>query len=191
MIVLPGSKATLADMRAMRAQGWDIDILAHHRRGGMVLGLCGGYQMLGREIADPQGLEGPPGSVEGLGLLDVRTLLTPGKALARVTGTALGAGFDGYEMHVGQSEGPGAETPFARLDGDRPDGAVSPDGRVIGTYVHGLLNAAPLRRALLERIGVASAGGDHRIRVDEALEDIAGVLDAHLNIEGLIALAVA
>lgn len=189
LIVLPGSKATLADLAAVRAQGWDIDILAHHRRGGMILGLCGGYQMLGRRIADPLGLEGAPGGAPGLGLLDVETMLTPVKALRPVRGTALEAPFDGYEMHMGETSGPGTDHPFSRFDDGRADGAVSADGRVMGSYVHGLLSDPAQRTALLARLGVAGSGRNYRTSVDAALDEIAGALETHLDIDGLIALA--
>ncbi|PTD18531.1 cobyric acid synthase [Sphingomonas fennica] len=190
LIVLAGSKATIADLAVLRAEGWDIDILAHHRRGGAVLGLCGGYQMLGRRIADPAGIEGPPGSVVGLGLLDVETVLTPAKTLKAVAGTALGGRFSGYEMHMGETGGADAAArPFARLDDGRVDGALSADGLVMGSYVHGLLAEPGLRGALLARIGAAGGGHDQAAAVDAALDSIAAVLEAHLDIPALIALA--
>jgi adenosylcobyric acid synthase len=189
LIVLPGSKATIADLAFLRAQGWDIDVLAHHRRGGAVLGICGGYQMLGRTLADPQGIEGPPGEVAGLGLLDVTTVLGDRKALAQVEGKALGADFAGYEMHMGVTQGPDAARPFARLDGGRHDGAISGDGLVLGTYCHGLLARPGLRAALLARIGAASDGADHDARVDAALDALATAMEEHLDIDGLLALA--
>lgn len=189
LVVLPGSKATIADMRALRDQGWDIDILAHYRRGGAVLGICGGYQMLGHTIADPLGIEGAPGAVPGLGLLDVATELAGDKVLRPATGTALGKPLQGYEMHMGRTQGPDAARPFATLDGGRPDGAISADGRVIGTYCHGLLGDGPLRAALLDWIGAQSAGGDHAYAVDTALDDIAAELERHCDIDGLLAMA--
>jgi adenosylcobyric acid synthase len=189
MIVLPGSKATVADMAFLRDQGWDIDILGHHRRGGAVLGICGGYQMLGRRISDPLGIEGPPREIAGLGLLDVETELRPEKALHRVTGSALGAAFTGYEMHMGETRGQGRVRPFASLDNGHKDGAISPDGLVIGTYCHGLLAAPGLRAALLERIGARSNGTDHAHAVDTALDELAAELERHLDIDGLLALA--
>ncbi|HTH29443.1 MAG TPA: cobyric acid synthase, partial [Sphingobium sp.] len=189
LILLPGSKATIADLAALRAQGWDIDILAHRRRGGAILGLCGGYQMLGRRISDPDGMEGPPGSADGLGLLDVETILTPAKALRSVTGTALGAPFHGYEMHMGETRGPDRKRPLARLDDGRSDGAVSPDGAVMGSYVHGLLAAPEQRRALLARFGAEGGGRDYRASVDAALDEVAANLETYLDIDALIALA--
>ena len=189
LVILPGSKATLADMQAVREQGWDIDILAHHRRGGKVLGICGGYQMLGRTIADPLGIEGPPGEVPGLGLLDITTGLAGEKVLRPASGTALGEALQGYEMHMGRTQGPDAARPFAMLEGGRPDGAISADGRVIGTYCHGLFGATGLRRALLAWIGAPSRGVDHAHAVDTALDAIAAALEEHLDMEGLLALA--
>ena len=189
LVILAGSKATLADMTAMRVEGWDIDIMAHHRRGGMILGLCGGYQMLGRRIHDPDGLEGAPAEVAGLGLLDVETVLTPVKALRAVKGEALGARFDGYEMHMGETSGPGTARPLATFDDGRSDGAISADGTVLGSYVHGLLSDPHQRRALLSHLGIDGGGRDYRASVDRALDEIAAKLEEHLDIDGLIALA--
>ncbi len=189
IVVLPGSKATIADLKALRVEGWDIDIRAHHRRGGMIVGLCGGYQMLGRRIADPLGIEGTAAAVDGLGLLDVETTLSPAKTLRHVAGSALGAAVEGYEMHMGETRGPGTAHPFATLAGGISDGAVSHDGRVIGSYLHGLFASADLRRALLARIGVAGGGGDYAADVDAALDAIAAELAVHVDLDGLLALA--
>lgn len=189
LIVLAGSKATIADLRFVRAQGWDIDIRAHHRRGRPVLGLCGGYQMLGRSIADPEGFEGPAEHVEGLGLLAVDTVLGGDKALAEVRGTANGAAFEGYEIHLGRTTGPDTARPAVRFKDGRTDGAVSADGLVTGSYVHGLLGLAEQRRAWLARIGVAGSGPDHSASVDRALDSIAAELEQHVDIDALIALS--
>lgn len=189
LIVLAGSKATIPDLAFVRAQGWDIDILAHHRRGRPVLGLCGGYQMLGKGIADPEGIEGPAGAVTGLGLLDVETILSAGKTLERVTGEALGAAFEGYEMHMGRTTGPDTTRPVGRFDNGRPDGATSADGLIAGSYVHGLLADARQRRAWLARIGVEGSGPYHRASIDAALDAIATTLEAHLDIDAIVALS--
>jgi adenosylcobyric acid synthase len=189
MVVIPGSKATIADMAFLREQGWDIDILAHRRRGGIVLGLCAGFQMLGRSIADPAGIEGAPGQIAGLGLLDAETVLTPRKTLKAVSGTALSARFEGYEMHMGRTTARQGGGSFATLDDGAHDGLVSEDGRVMGTYCHGLLASGALRRALLTRAGVASNGADHGRVVEAALEELAGDLERDLDIDGIIALA--
>ena len=189
LVVLPGSKATIADMAALRREGWDIDILAHHRRGGAILGICGGYQMLGRTIRDPDGLEGPPAEIAGLGLLDIDTRLQPVKTLRHVHGVGLDAQLSGYEMHMGETQGPDTARPFALLDGERPDGAISADGRVLASYVHGLLASAELRAAILNRIGVVGGGTDYDASVDAALDAIAAELESHMDIDALIALA--
>ena len=189
LIILPGSKATIADLQAVRDQGWDIDIRAHHRRGRPILGICGGYQMLGRRIEDPDGIEGSPGSVEGLGLLNVETRLTAIKILERTNGVALGQAFSGYEMHVGRTDGPDCLRPFALLEGDRPDGASNGDGTVMGSYVHGLFASTALRSAFLARLGHKAASGDYQASVNDALDQIAMQLEDHADLEGLIRIA--
>jgi adenosylcobyric acid synthase len=189
LVVLPGSKATIADLAALRAAGFDIDIAAHRRRGGMILGLCGGYQMLGRTIADPGGIEGPSAMVEGLGLLDVATTLSADKRLETVRGASGdGAPFVGYEMHMGATDGPDCARPFARLGDGAPDGAVSPDGRVIGTYVHGLFADDRQRAAWLARFK-ATASVVHDDLVERTLDALAAHLAAHLDIDRLLKLA--
>ncbi|HTG38756.1 cobyric acid synthase [Sphingomonas sp.] len=189
MIVLAGSKATCADLSFLRTQGWDIDIVAHHRKGRPVLGLCGGYQMLGRSVSDPAGIEGPPGSIAGLGLLAVDTVLGGDKALSRVTGTALGARFEGYEIHLGRTAGPDTARPVGRLHDGRAEGAVSADGLVAGSYVHGLLGLKAQRAAWLARIGVAATGPDHAADIDAALDEIAAALEVALDLEAMLAIA--
>ncbi|HEY0920969.1 cobyric acid synthase [Devosia sp.] len=186
LVILPGTKSTRADLAALRANGWDIDILAHHRAGGRVLGLCGGYQMLGRTIADPHGIEGAPGTSAGLGLLDVDTVLAPVKQLRveRATHAASGEALHGYHMHMGVTEGPGRVRPFARIGG-APEGAESADGRVAGTYLHGLFAADGFRRNFLAlHSDVAYEAG-----VDSALEALAAHLEAALDLDALLALA--
>ena len=189
LIILPGSKATIADLRALRAEGWDIDILAHHRQGKPVLGICGGYQMLGRAISDPDGIEGAPETIEGLGLLDVHTRLTGAKALERVTGTVWGQSFTGYEMHVGLTEGPDCARHFARMADGRVDGAVSHDGGVYGTYVHGLFASTDARAGLMASLNVNSAGANYAASVGQALDEIAAQLELHADIDGMIEIA--
>lgn len=189
LIVLPGSKATIADMASLRNQGWDIDILAHHRRGGMIVGICGGYQMLGKRISDPEGIEGAPGEIAGLGLLEVETVLTSRKTLKKVEGNAFGQPFSGFEMHMGATAGPDCARPFALLANGQADGALSNDGRVMGSYIHGALLSTGLRRALLAKLGSQSEGQDHSQTVDRALDAIAAELEACLDIDGLLNLA--
>ncbi len=189
LIVLPGSKATIADLAALRSAGFDIDIAAHRRRGGMVLGLCGGFQMLGRSIADPGGIEGPPAAVEGLGLLDVATTLSAKKRLEPVRGTTGdSAPFVGYEMHMGVTEGSDCARPFARLADGSAEGAISADGRVLGTYVHGLFADDLQRAAWLARFqGTATIAYDDL--VERTLDALAAHLAAHLDLDRLLTLA--
>jgi len=190
LILLPGSKATIADLAALRAAGFHIDIAAHRRRGGVVLGLCGGYQMLGRSVADPDGIEGPPATVEGLSLLDVETTLSDDKRLEPVGGTTSdGAPFSGYEMHMGVTEGNDRARPFARLAGGAPEGAVSADGRVIGTYIHGLFADDRQRAAWLARFAAGPASVAYDDLIERTLDALAAHLAAHIDLDRLLKLA--
>ena len=188
LVILLGSKSTIADLAALRKAGFDIDIAAHLRRGGHVLGLCGGYQMLGRRLHDPDGVEGPAASVDGLGLLDVETRLTAEKRLVAVTGTtADGQPFSGYEMHMGATEGPDWARPFAHLADATPEGAASADGRVSGTYIHGLFANDRQRGDWLARLGASGGGFDYEAGVDETLDALAAHLEKHVDLDRLIA----
>ena len=189
LIILPGSKATIADMKAISDQGWDIDIRAHHRRGGAIFGICGGYQMLGNRISDPLGIEGAAEETAGLGLLNVDTVLTDGKSLRSIKGQALDSDFIGYEMHMGHTVGPDTAHPFALFSDGRSDGAIDISGAVMGTYCHGIFNSTELRRAFLNWIGARSAGLDHGAMVDAALDDIARSLEQCLDIDAMVAIA--
>jgi adenosylcobyric acid synthase len=190
LVILPGSKVTIAGLSALRAAGFDVDIAAHRRRGGMILGLCGGFQMLGRRISDPGGIEGPPGVIDGLGLLDADTTLSGEKRLEPVTGqTNDGAPVTGYEMHMGVTEGADCARPFARLAGGISDGAVSADGRVIGTYIHGLFADDRQRAAWLKRLGEATAGVAYDDLIERTLDALAAHLAAHVDLDRLLKLA--
>jgi adenosylcobyric acid synthase len=190
LIVLAGSKSTIADLTALRAAGFDIDIAAHRRRGGAVLGLCGGYQMMGRSIADPDGIEGPPAKVDGLGLLDVETTLSAAKRLEPVHGTtADGAPFAGYEMHMGVTTGPDCERPFARLADGSPEGAVAPDRRAIGTYIHGLFSDDRQRAAWLTRFAAGAPNIAYDASIERTLDALAAHLATHLDLDSLLKLA--
>jgi len=190
LVIIPGSKSTRGDLAFLRDQGWDIDILAHRRRGGHVLGLCGGYQMLGQSVADPDGIEGAAGETPGLGLLDVTTTMTPQKSLTRVTAVhaATSQPIDAYEIHIGHTEGPDCARPFARV-GDAPEGATSADGRVHGSYLHGLFASDAFRSAFLARLGISATGEPYRGKVESALDALADHTETHLDVEGLLALA--
>jgi adenosylcobyric acid synthase len=190
LVILPGSKATIADLAALRASGWHIDIAAHQRRGGIVLGLCGGYQMLGRTIHDPNGIEGPVGSIEGLGLLDVETVLSDEKRLQEVHGrTNDGVPFSGYEMHMGITRGCDCGRPFAsRADGS-PEGAVSADGRVMGTYIHGLFVDDRQRAAWLARLNAGPSAVAYETLIDETLDRLATHVAGYVNLDRLLSLA--
>jgi adenosylcobyric acid synthase len=190
LVILPGAKATIADLAALRAAGFDVDLAAHRRRGGLVLGLCGGYQMLGRSVSDPAGLEGPPGTVAGLGLLDVTTSLIEDKRLVATHGaTADGVPFAGYEIHVGATDGPDRARPFARLADGAADGAVSPDGRVMGTYVHGLFADDRQRAAWLERLGAGDTAISYEAQVEATLDRLATHLSECIDLDRVLALA--
>jgi adenosylcobyric acid synthase len=185
LIILPGSKSTIADLAFLRAQGWDIDIRAHWRRGGRVLGICAGYQMLGARVSDPLGVEGPVGGVaEGLGLLDVETVMAGDKVLRPASGSdGAGNGVSGYEMHMGRTTGPDAARPFLTLAG-KPDGARSADGRVMGCYLHGLFASDDFRATLLGQAGIA-----YEPLVDSVLDRLADHLGANLDMGMLRAIS--
>jgi len=190
LIILPGSKATIADLAHFRAQGWDIDLAAALRRGARVLGLCGGYQMLGREIADPDGIEGKPGSVPGLGLLDLTTTMTPDK---RVTETealhpASGTRVRGYEIHLGRTDGPDRAQPMFTVGG-QPEGAMREDGRVMGSYLHGMFTEDAFRRAFLASLGATPGNVSYDRTVEETLDTLANHLAAHVDCARLLELA--
>ncbi|WP_454917934.1 cobyric acid synthase [Xanthobacter sediminis] len=191
LVLLPGSKATIDDLLFLRAEGWDIDIAAHVRRGGRVLGLCGGYQMLGRWVDDPDGAEGPPRRVAGLGLLEVETRLGREKRLEAVTGR-LAEGpvpVAGYEMHLGTTAGPDVARPFAHLADGRADGAVSADGRITGTYLHGLFAGEDLRRHVLGGLGAPASDLRYEAMVDGVLDRLADHLEAHVDCDALLRIA--
>ncbi len=190
LVLLLGAKATIADLAVLREAGFHIDIGAHVRRGGSVLGLCGGYQMLGRAIRDPLGLEGPASTAEGLGLLDVETILSSDKRLEPVHGaTGDGIPFSGYEMHMGVTDGPDRARPFARLADGSSEGAVSPDGRVIGTYIHGLFVDDRQRSAWLTRFAAGRTAISYDTLVDDTLDRLAAHLAAHIDLDRLLTLS--
>ncbi len=189
LIIIPGSKSTIADLAHFRAQGWDIDLEAHVRRGGRVLGICGGYQMLGHEIIDEDGIEGPPSQVKGLGLLDVRTVMKPQKRLARSTAIYLPTGdtVAGYEIHIGDTSGPDCDRAWLALDG-RGEGAASPDGRIMGCYLHGLFAADQFRSAFFTQCGVPLSHYHYAGGVEDTLDALATHIESHLDIDQFLAI---
>ncbi len=192
VVLIPGSKTTLSDLADLRDAGWDIDIAAHHRRGGIVVGLCGGYQMLGHTVADPDGIEGPPGSVAGLGLLDVATVIGGDKRLEERRGTERqsGAAVHGYEMHMGATTGNDTARPWLNLDGSGGEGAVSEDGRVMGSYLHGLFAADGFRSSFLTGLRTGRQSGvEYEAEIERTLDALADHLETHLDLDALLAAA--
>jgi adenosylcobyric acid synthase len=189
LVLLPGSKATIPDLMHFREQGWNIDLAAHIRRGGHVMGLCGGYQMLGREISDPDGIEGVPGTVPGLNHLNVRTIMVPQKRLALTQAHDLesGAPISGYEIHLGKTDGPDCQNAWLEVNGEKT-GAMSHSGRVKGCYLHGIFSSDAFRKAYLDGFGVQS---DLRFdeNVDATLDALAAHIEEHLDLDLLLQLA--
>lgn len=189
LVLLTGSKATISDLAALRDEGWDIDIAAHLRRGGRVLGLCGGYQMLGKSIADPHGIEGAPATVAGLGHLDVGTVMAPIKHLALKQGThpASGTALSGYEIHIGETTGPDTARAWLQFD-DRPEGATNRSGTVQGCYMHGLFSSDSFRSAFLAQLGVESSL-KFEDGVDDTLNALADHVERYFDIDLMLELA--
>ncbi|WP_170435071.1 cobyric acid synthase [Ruegeria arenilitoris] len=189
LVILPGSKSTIGDLAFFRKQGWDIDLYAHVRRGGHVLGLCGGYQMLGRVIADPDGVDGRPGGVDGLGLLDVETVMSGEKRVELQSAQALPGGepVTGYEIHMGRTQGPDTARAWLQVEG-RPEGAASRDGRVLGSYLHGIFASDAFRASYLQRFGARSELA-YEDSVEQTLEALADHLEQHMDLDTLLALA--
>jgi adenosylcobyric acid synthase len=190
LIIIPGSKATVADLAFFRAQGWDVDLAAALRRGAHVLGLCGGYQMLGQTIVDPDGIEGAAGSVPGLGHLNITTTMTADKRVTEVSAHHPASGQDvrGYEIHLGRSDGPDCARPLFHV-ADQPEGATRADGRVMGSYLHGMFAADGFRRAFLAGLGAAPGNESYDAGVNATLNALADHLEAHVDCAGLLALA--
>ncbi|MEX5563165.1 cobyric acid synthase [Pseudophaeobacter sp. 1A16562] len=189
LVLIPGSKSTIGDLTFLRAQGWDIDILAHHRRGGHVLGLCGGYQMLGQTIDDPEGVDGRPGKVVGLGLLEVHTTMVGDKRVTLSEATTRDGNLpvSGYEIHMGRTSGPDTDRAWLSVE-NRAEGAVSPDGRVRGSYLHGLFSSDAFRAAFLADLGHESRTS-YEDDVDAALDDLAAHLEHYMDLNQLLELS--
>ncbi|AJY50367.1 cobyric acid synthase [Halomonas sp. KO116] len=190
VIILPGSKSTASDLDWLKRQGWDKAIQRHLRYGGKVLGICGGFQMLGEWVDDPEGLEGKPGTVAGLGFLALTTRMVAGKQLRNVSGIVVadGASVTGYEIHNGVSEGQALSSPLFEING-LPEGAVSEDGQIMGTYLHGLFDHREACQALLKQLGLVNGEqSDYQAHRERELDRLADMLEAHIDIEAVIAL---
>ncbi len=191
LVILFGTKSTIGDLNFLREQGWDHDIIAHARAGGRVLGICGGYQMLGHKICDPDGHDGPAGSALGLSLLDVKTVMTNAKQVQPVTAQCAhtGRALSGYEIHTGATEGPDTERPFAIIRG-KPDGARSADDRVQGTYLHGVFEDDQFRRSWLSDAGaVADTHLSFNATIETALDELAEEVRQAVRVDDLLDLA--
>ncbi len=183
LILIPGSKATIGDLKFFRKQGWEADLRAHVKRGGHVLGICGGYQMLGTRIEDPDGIEGRKGGVRGLGLLDIVTVMTPEKHLKEVTGTHLDSGttVNGYEIHIGETSGQGRLNPWLEIEGQQ-QGAQSNDGRIKGCYVHGLFSSDAFRQAYLGEVGAETSDISFEDQIEETLDALADHIEKYTDV---------
>lgn len=190
LVLIPGSKSTIGDLAHFRAQGWDTDLAAHIRRGGHVLGLCGGYQMLGRGIVDADGIEGHAGCYPGLGHLDVTTRMHPEKRLALTQATYLATGdrVSGYEIHLGKTEGPDRTRAWLQIAG-QTEGAASINGQVRGCYLHGLFASDPFRRAYLSEIGGPTSAVACDDTIETTLDALAEHLETHLDLDRLLLLS--
>ncbi|RWC96128.1 MAG: cobyric acid synthase [Mesorhizobium sp.] len=190
LVVIPGSKSTIGDLMKFRENGWDRDLLAHRKRGGHVVGICGGFQMLGRKVSDPAGIEGSVTEAEGLGLLDIETVMEPEKTVRNVSARSVqfDLPLEGYEIHLGRTIGPDLARPSAIINGI-DDGAISADGKVVGTYLHGLFSADAFRARFLESLGVKGGGIDYRADVERALDEVAAELETHLDCDAIFGLA--
>ncbi|MEO1703456.1 MAG: cobyric acid synthase [Pseudomonadota bacterium] len=189
-VIIPGSKSTISDLKRFRELGWDQHIQQLADAGTLVVGLCGGYQMLGKTIADPDGIEGSPGAIDGLGLLDVDTVMHAEKTVRNTNAVSVRGQHPlrGYEIHLGETSGADCARPVVEA-AEGCDGATTSDGMVFGTYLHGLFDSGAYRRAFLERLGIASAGGDHRLNVEAALDELADAMEDKLNIDAMLGAA--
>ncbi len=187
LVILTGTKSTMSDLEFLRTEGWDIDILAHFRRGGIVLGICGGYQMLGKAITDRDGIEGNPGTLGGLGLLDLETEMRKEKTTRRVEGRHLATGsrITGYEIHIGRTTGPDEIRPWLEIDG-MAEGSVSADGRVMGCYVHGLFASDEFRRAFLSSLGASTGEFAFEVEIESTLDALASHVCGHVDIDRIL-----
>ena len=190
LVVLPGSKATISDMAFLQEQGWDADIVGHSQCGGRVIGICGGYQMLGRVIADPDGIEGAAGSIAGMGLLDIETVLESEKVVKNSIARSIPDDIEltGYEIHMGKTDGPDCDRPMIMLNG-RPDGASSANGHISGCYLHGLFGSDEYRNMVLNQLGAGNAGASYRQELETTLDAVGEAIEHHLDVDEMLQIA--
>ncbi|MDX2073263.1 MAG: cobyric acid synthase [Alphaproteobacteria bacterium] len=189
LVIIPGSKATLSDLSYLREQGWEVDLQAHRRRGGRIMGLCGGYQMLGNSISDAEGREGPPATAKGLSMLAVDTVFAKEKTVTPWRGkTGEGYSVSGYEIHLGRTTGDDTVRPmFTGENG--AEGAISADGLVCGSYIHGLFANDEYRKELLRILGAGEAGlANYWAEMDAIMNGWADALEASLDMDALLTL---
>ncbi len=190
LVLIPGSKSTIADLQEFKRNGWDIDLTAHIRRGGHVLGICAGFQMLGNSISDPDGIEGPATKVTALGHLDIDTTMTPEKQLALTTAThhKTGAQISAYEIHIGETKGADCTRNWLDVAG-RNVSAASKNGRINGCYLHGLFSNDVFRHSFLSEIGTPTGGINYEATVEDTLDQLANHIETHLNLDLILSLA--
>lgn len=189
MVLLVGSKSTISDLEYIKSVGWDIDIKSHHRRGGLVMGICGGYQMLGNVINDPNNIESNISSITGLGLLNVETTLDTTKQLNEYTGidTITNSNFIGYEMHMGKTTGNDCDNPFSHNGDNQPDGAISKCGKVFGSYIHSIFNDDEFRSAFLSKIfDTKIINNSYDKTVEATLDELAEHIEKYLDMDGIL-----
>jgi len=183
LVIIPGSKSTISDLKFIRTQKWDIDLLAHKNRGNYVLGICAGYQMLGNVIDNSKGQEGNPSIVNGLNMLEINTVLTLEKTLNRVNANdyKTGINFDGYEIHIGKTNGNDCKNPFAIIN-NKFEGAVSKDGLIMGSYLHGMFVNNKFRSMFLKKLGFQTSNLNYSSKVDQSLNEFADLIEDHINV---------
>ena len=183
LIILPGTKSVRADLHHLLNSNWHNAIHKHLRYGGKLLGICGGFQMLGEEIHDPNGIESEAGTSKGLGLLEMATQLAEQKQLRNVSGHTLlnNSALSGYEIHAGVSEGKALQTPFCHI-GDTTDGAISDDQQIIGTYIHGLFEQPETCKELLKWAGLKNVENiDYHALREHDLNRLAETVEQHMD----------
>lgn len=190
IVILPGSKSTIGDLQYLKSEGWQQALEAHLGRNGQIIGICGGYQMLGRKIHDPDHVESELNEIDGFGFLDVETKMAPQKITENVSAETniFNAHINGYEIHIGRTLGQDCNRPFSVING-KEDGAIRSDGNVMGTYLHGLFTSDAFRAKLLLSHGIASSETDYEQMIDDALNELAEQLDRLIDFDQLLKIA--